>query len=218
MIRKPLILALSALVLLGACGTAANNPVRGALSNSLKQLVNRKNQEVLTTASIRTRLTPELRAQIGVPTMIAELPDLKVAAPIVYAEQNGGHVTWLAPDGVGMTTRQGMLVSTRGIGFDLMAAHIEGPLAMVKARKTGSATRVQTYLDGEDQVQPLRFTCSYGPSIGSKGQAHVSEFCENGDLAIQNQYWLNAKNEIFKSIQWAGARNGYLLLEGPILP
>lgn len=213
MIRNPFVAALTALALLAACGTAANDPVRGSLLNSLKQLTNRGQQEVLTTEILRARLTPEVRAQIGQPMLIAELPKLKVGAVVVAVAQNGPDVTWFAPDGVGVTTKSGVLVSTRGIGFDLMASDVAAPLAVITGPGRGSATRVQIYLDGEDQQIGYRFSCTY-----SRVKRHVTESCSGSGLDIENQYWLNKKSEIIKSVQWAGMRNGYLLLEGPIFP
>jgi hypothetical protein len=124
--------------------------------------------------------------------------------------QNGGATTWFAEDGVGLSTKSGMLISTRGIGFDLMSSHVDQPLAMIKSHGTGTATRLHRFLDGEDQEVLYRFTCTY-----LRDKFAVYESCETKDLAIENQYWLDKTGEIWRSKQWAGVRNGYMLLEIP---
>jgi len=211
MTRFTLIAALACTLLLSACGTASDNPLRATLFSNLKQLVSKKDQQqVLTTAILRERLTPEVRASIGASVLIAELPTLKVAAVVVAVAQNGGVTTWQAGDGVGVSTKAGLLLSTRGIGFDLMSSSVDAPLAMIKGRGTGTAVREHRHLDGEDQEVLTRFECTY---LHSKDT--VLENCANKNLTIENQYWLDRSGDIWRSKQWSGARNGYILLENP---
>lgn len=214
MMRFPLMAALVCVLGLSACGTERTNPLRGALSGALQQLITRKDQQqVLTTDILRARLTPELRAQIGRPVLIAEMPKLKVAAVVIQVEQNGGHTTWQAEDGVGLSTKAGLITSTRGIGFDLMSADIAGPLAVITGRAQGQATRIHRTLDGEDQEVLRSFLCTY--THQGKRREHVFESCKSKGLTIENQYWLNGKKQIWRSQQWIGMRNGYILLESP---
>jgi hypothetical protein len=163
---------------------------------------------VLTTAILRERLTPEVRTSIGASVLIAEVPTLKVAAVVVAVAQNGGVTPWQAGDGVGVSTKSGLLISTRGIGFDLMSSSVDAPLAMIKGQGTGTAIREHRHLDGEDQEVLTRFECTY---LHSKH--HVSESCTSKKLTITNQYWLDQSGDIWRSQQWAGVRNGYILLE-----
>jgi len=213
MMRFPLIAALLGALTLGACGTASDNPLRATLFNNLKQLVSKKEpQQVLTTAILRTRLTPEVRAQLAASLMIVELPTLKIASVVSEVAQNGAVTTWFAPDGVGLSTKAGMLISTRGIGFDLMSSSIDGPLAIVTGSGEGVATRIHRVLDGEDQEVVLRFECTY-----TRDKSYVFESCtgkvSGKDLTIENHYWRDKSGEILSSKQWAGVRNGYMLLE-----
>ena len=211
MTRFTLIAALACTLLLSACGTASDNPLRATLFKNLQQLVSKKGQQqVLTTAILRTRLTPEVRASIGAPVVIAELPTLKVAAVMAEVARNGGVTTWQGNDGVGLSTKSGLLISTRGIGFDLMSSSVEGPLAMITGQGTGTAIRDHRHLDGEDQEVLTRFECTY---LHSKH--HVSENCASKKLTITNQYWFDQSGDIWRSQQWVGVRNGYILLEIP---
>jgi hypothetical protein len=211
MMRFPVIAALACTLALGACGTASDNPLRATVFANLKQLVSKKgDQQVLTTAILRARLTSEVRASLGASVLIAELPNQKVAAVVLAVAQNGGVTTWQAGDGVAVNTKAGLLLSTRGVGFDLMSSSVDGPLAMIKGRGTGTAVREHRHLDGEDQLVLTRFECTY---LHSKDT--VLESCANKNLTIENQYWLDRSGDIWRSKQWSGARNGYMLLENP---
>lgn len=223
MMRFSLIAALACSLVLGACGSASDNPLRATLFNNLKQLVSKKGQQqVLTTEILRTRLTPEVRASLGASVLIAELPSLKVAAVVVAVAQNGGVTTWQAGDGVAVSTKGGLLLSTRGIGNDLMSSSVDGPLAAItgggkaygKGYGVGTAIREHRHLDGEDQLVLRRFECTYAHS-----KFYVAESCASTNLSkkmmIENQYWLDPAGAIWRSKQWAGVRNGYMLLENP---
>ena len=151
--------------------------------------------------------------------MIAELPRQKVAAVVIEAGQNGSYINWQALDGVGITTLKGLLISTRGLGFDLMASDVEGISSFIKHEHEtiGHGLRVHSYLDGENQEVVIKFGCSY-ERIAYETVKSVIESCTSESVSIQNRFWLNSRQEITNSIQWAGTRNGYMLLEGPISP
>lgn len=210
MIRFPILACLALTSVLGACGTERST-VPNMAFNAIKKVFSSNKQPPLTTATLRARLTPEVRAEIGLPLLIVELPKQKVAAVVIYTTENRGHVTWTAPDGVAVYTKGGVLSGTRGVGYDLMHSHIDGPHAIITGSGTGSATRIQTYLDGENQQVTIRLECHY-----SRDKLFVTESCEGKDLSIENYYWLNKKRQVQSSRQWAGVRNGYMLIESPI--
>lgn len=209
MMRATLIAVLAGTLALSACGTASDNPLRSILSKNLKKLTGgNEPQQVLTIEILRARLTPELRAQIGVPILLIEFPKQKVAAAVLEVGRNGDVITWWAEDGVGLSTRNGLLISTRGLGFDLMSSDVSGPMALIKGRKNGTAIRDHRFLDGENQEVLLRFSCTY---LSSK--SHVVESCEAKDLKIENHYWFDRSGDIWRSQQWAGEKNGYMVIE-----
>lgn len=209
MMRFTLIAALAGSLVLSACGSASDNPLRAILAKNLKQLTSKKSdQQVLTTEILRARLTPEVRTRIGLPVLIVELPKQKVASVVVETARNGDVTTWWAEDRVGLSTKSGLLISTRGLGFDLMSSDVRGPLALIRARQSGTATRDHRFLDGENQEVLLRFSCTYLGDASS-----VIESCTAKDLQIENHYWFDQSGEIWRSKQWAGVENGYLLIE-----
>ncbi len=210
MMRFPTLALLALTAALSACGTERST-LPGQAFGALKKVFSGNKQPPLTTAILRARLTPEVRAEIGLPVMIVELPKQKVAAVVIYTTENRGHVTWTAPDGVAIYAKGGVLSGTRGVGFDLMQSHIDGPHAIITGSGNGLATRVQTYLDGENQQVTIRLECVY-----ARDKLFVTESCEGKDLSIENHYWLNKEGDVQSSRQWAGARNGYMLIESPI--
>lgn len=210
MIRFPIALALSFGLVLAGCGSD-RSALPGLAFGALKNVFPGNKQAPLTTASLRARLTPEVRAEIGLPLLIVELPKQKVAAVVVYTTENRGHVTWTAPDGVAVYTKGGVLSGTRGVGYDLMNSHVDGPHAIITGSGNGAATRVQTYLDGENQQITVRFECHY-----NRDKLFVTESCETKGLSVENYYWLNKNRQVQSSRQWAGARNGYMLIESPV--
>ena len=217
--RTALAVALAAFVGLSACGSeTGQTSVLQTSVNALRGIIAQRGQAPLTTAVLKTRLTPQVRAQIGLPVLIAELPTLKVAAVIILAARNGAVTTWQSPDGITVSTQGGLLKATRGVGFDLMAADVAEPLAIITGSGTGQARRMQRYLDGENGDVVVRLLCGY-----TREGRKVTELCvtdrtalgEPADLSIQNHYWLDGQGQIRQSSQWLGARNGYMLLQDP---
>ncbi len=213
--------ALAGMMILASCGSNQSATFSRAALEQVRQALIPKSRKAppLTTAILRTRLTPEVRAQIGRPVLIAELPTLQVAAVVIETAQNGETTTWIAPDGVGVYSRGGMISGTRGIGFDLMASDINGPLAIVTGQGQGTAQRVHHYLDGENSQITVKFACTYSGGNGVVTEQCTSDHDDSGqpaDLKFTNSYWLDANQRIVKSKQWIGTRNGYITLEAPL--
>ncbi len=212
-------IALCLALALSACSSdkQLEQSVGASVFQNLKGSISQRKAAPLTTQILRARLTPESHAQIGLPALIVELPKRKLAAVVFENERNGAFTNWQALDGVGLTTRDGILVSTRGLGFDLMSTNTEGARASIIGRAKTDATRQQRYLDGEGQTVLIALKCSYSESANGS-QSLVVEKCSGAGVPIQNKYWLNTRRDITKSVQWVSQRNGYMLLEGPIQP
>jgi len=161
-----------------------------------------------TAAQIRAGLTPEVLAQLGGAVLLVEFPKWDMAAGLLPIGRNRGHVTWRTTDGVTLSFRDGMMVSTRGLGFDLMAADVGAALAAVKAGR-GQAVRIHRYLDGENQTVSLRLICDYGREDGGA----TTETCDVGGRNIENRYWLDPAGNLRKSRQWHGPKHGHILFE-----
>ena len=134
--------------------------------------------------------------------------------------ENTGVISWVTGDRIGLGFKQGVLVSTRGLGQDLMVASVIGTYDALKAGK-GQTVRIHDYLDGENQIQRSRFQCDiqttgrevlgiYGLEIATK---HVIESCQNADYSFQNHYWISAEGKIWQSRQWVGPTLKYVFVQ-----
>lgn len=209
MIRYLRIAALACVALLSACGTEHDNPVVDTASKALKDIFTKKApQQVMTIETVRAQFTPEVLESLKGLAIIAELPSLKIASLFTYAAENGATTTWQAEDGAVLNTKSGMLISSRGLGFDLMSSTIDGPLAVITGRAKGPASRQHRFLNGEDQEVTVSFLCTY-----TRKKSQVTEVCTSDDLILENQYWLNKDSAIWRSQQWLGTKFGSVFLE-----
>lgn len=159
-------------------------------------------------AALRARFTPEIMAQIGGPILIVQIPSRDAVAVLTRVGTNGDVDTFLTPDGITISLRDGMVVATRGLGFDLMTADIAAPLIAV----TGSgdtAVRVHRYLDGENQIVAQSFGCAY--SVPAARQ--VTETCRSSSGEFENIFVMDAKGNIAASRQWISPQIGAVLIE-----
>ncbi|MFT6452307.1 MAG: hypothetical protein ACJA06_001804 [Halocynthiibacter sp.] len=171
---------------------------------------------------LRGSITPAQLAQVKEPLLLAELPNIGVAATLVARGRNGDVATWETADRVSIAFRQGVLSGTRGLGDDLMQADVSGTLAMLASGKPNVFyPRIHSYLDGEYQTAFRSFQCS---KISQSAQTielasermsvkRIEEACFSPGLEITNTYWRGADGTMWKSRQWVSARVGYLSAE-----
>lgn len=158
--------------------------------------------------ALKEAMTPALLAQAGGELLIAQLPARGLVATMPRVARNDDVVSFLSPDGISISMRDGLIVATRGFGFDLMASDLSS-VATTLERRDASSTRVHRYLDGEDQVVTWRFDCRY--SYLSRESA--TEDCTSPFYAFQNSYTLAQSGKILSARQWVSPRIGYVLTE-----
>lgn len=155
-----------------------------------------------------------------VPVLFAELETRGAFATLSKVGENRDIVTWITADGIGLSFKQGVLVATRGLGPDLMAADVGDVVAVLRSGN-GDALRIHDYLNGEDQIVRRSFYCSartegrenlniFGLIIPTR---HVVESCQNPDLTLVNHYWITSGNRIWQSRQWVGSGIGYVFTQ-----
>lgn len=136
--------------------------------------------------------------------------------PMRVLEKEGNLTTWVASDGAQMTTRDGIVISTRGFGDDLMSAQVP-----TVAELTGGAAthkRVDFYLDGTDTMLRRDYDCTVSAGDGGKGPAgtrHLVEKCQTDIGYITNQYWIGNGGRIVQSAQWVSRGAGYASFVAP---
>lgn len=147
-------------------------------------------------------------------------PDQGVSSTILLASSRAGLDTWMTPDGATITTEAGMLRATRGLGIGLLAADIDQPLALVRARREGLSERFHTYLTGNDKAVIRAYRCivkDRGPShvdfpAGPRQTRLMQEDCRSLDQEFFNLYWVSPEGEILQARQWTGDYLGIMTL------
>tara|TARA_R110002012_G_scaffold47399_1_gene124203 strand:- start:9383 stop:10018 length:636 start_codon:yes stop_codon:yes gene_type:complete len=207
MIRRFFAPALGVLLLLSACGDTQNGtPLQLGLSQL--QNIGKPPHQTLTAAQIRSRLTPELLATLPEGVIIATLEQRQVSSVLLEAGRNGDTVTYLTPDGISLALREGMLVGTRGLGFDLMNADVEEPLAALAGGAASGVVRLHRYLDGENATVLRSFVCDY-----VRSGSNIAETCHTPDLTVNNSYEMTQDGRIAASRQWIGPDLGYVKIQ-----
>ena len=148
-------------------------------------------------------------------TITARIPSIGAAGTLVSPGRNGDVETWTTPDQRALSYRQGVLVATRGLGFDLMAADVSGTLAALG--HGGTYTRKMRYLNGNNQSVYLTFTCTMTVSTPqnmtingvARNIASEVETCTMGAITFTNHYWM-AGSQVVKATEWIGPELGYL--------
>ncbi len=158
--------------------------------------------------------------QVETPLMAARLTGPGTFATLIPVGVNGDVVTWRSADEITLSLNQGVIVATRGLGQDLMAADVADTLRMIDS-ETGNYTRIHTYLDGEYQTQFHAFTCRNetrtADQIEIVEQRHqtlrIEESCFAPEQHIANTYWVDSGGTVWKSKQWVSPSLGYMETE-----
>lgn len=144
-------------------------------------------------------------------------------AGLIPVGTNGPWKSWQTLDGIGFTLRLGVLSATRGFGADLLAAEVGETTALVTARRSGTARRVNRTLDGENQIIAESFQCE----IANEGHDPVVVFeirhetdrlrerCQPdaAGVAYENVYWVGSDGTIWASEQQITPATGRVFLE-----
>lgn len=194
-----MIRSLTALLVLAACTPPRAIPVK------IESLVSRKQLD-----------------QVETPLMAAALTGPGTLATMQPAGKNGPVVTWRSADAVTMSLKDGLIVATRGLGDDLMAADIDDTRAVLSGHKEGNDyTRIHTYLDGEYQTTFRAFRCrievTTPDTIRIVGATHkttrIEESCFSPEGNIANTYWVGSDGTMWRSKQWISRSLGYMETE-----
>ena len=145
--KRTIITALAVLTVLSSCGSRqSEESVLGPIAQSLIGFT----QPASTPASmedIRQQITPQVRQRFRhTSLMIAQLESNDRASILVRKGENRDVETYFTPDNISISLRDGVLIATRGLGFDLMSADVSDTIAGL--RRGGRAVRIHRYLDG----------------------------------------------------------------------
>jgi hypothetical protein len=203
--RGTKVLALVLAFAVAGCSNGDQSPLlagaRGVIAN-----IGKPKTPPPTAAQLKAVLTPDQLAQIGTPVIVVDIPARGAALLATQIGQNGTSRTYLTPSKISFVIDRGMVVATRGLGFDLMSADIEEPRAALE--RGGDARRIHRHLDGENQLQLRGYVCRYAGA----GTAEVKETCYTDEFFIENSYVLRG-GTVRASRQWLGPEIGYVAIE-----
>jgi len=208
------IFTLSALALFAACG-----PLNEGRSGP--QLVRQLNPGLFggDTAPAAPVISPEVANAGPGNVLLVTLRARDLVAPMLRTATNGSRVTWKSDADLAMTFDNGILISTRGLGDDLMGADTAGLQEAIQNGQ-GTTTRRQSYLDSLDQIVTFDLTCEVSsPGVeetalltGPAQLTKVVESCQSPRLVFENSYWLS-DGKIIKSSQAISASQGFISVE-----
>lgn len=199
---SPRHLALAALGLslaLAACGPAAQltRPVAGMITGG-------------------TAAPAPAKAAADAPKIEVTLTARGIRFPMRVLEREGDVTTWVAADGAQMETRNGIVISTRGFGQDLMSSIPPGVADLTRVGDTHE--RRHFILDGADVTQLRAYICKMEKAEGGDGPAgalHVTETCLDKNRRMINEYWIGSGGRILKSRQFISPKAGYVIFSAP---
>jgi hypothetical protein len=207
-----------ALVSLGmAVAGCTNNPSDQVVLTAVKDIADGRNPPAQPSeAELQQQLRQAMASTDG-PLGLVRFEKPGTVAIIRVVETNGPYRTWGSwglSERRSLTTRNGFVTATRGLGRDLMSSDIAGSLALVSARRAGQATRTQRYLDGNNQTYAVTATCT----ITNRGAAGgnltlMQERCVADDQEFTNAYKVTDSGVITESSQWLGDYFGKTVLQ-----
>ena len=207
-------LALIAIFALAGCG---NDPSASDLSEPIKQAGARlkglltRDKTAATLATLGPDAIAPLRKALeddGQPILLVGSKTTGFAGLMAPYGTNGDVVTWSTEQYVTLSTRDGIIVATRGFGPDLMSASAPS-LAQIAAGQ-GSTVRRYYYLDGADQTQSYAYDCTLARDgsetiviLGkSYAASRISESCSGPAGSFTNQYWFDSRHILRQSRQF----------------
>ncbi len=153
--------------------------------------------------------------------MLVTVPALRAQNYAVQASRIGNVATWRTPDNASFSFDQGIVVSTRGLGDDLMGADAEHSIFAAQGGAASWAPRINGYMNGEYQSYFITFQCRRTDlqtdriTIGDRALSatRITETCVNDEREIENVYWRNGNGVMLKSRQWVSPNVGYMETE-----
>lgn len=134
----------------------------------------------------------------------------------LLSRSGGGVQAWSTQDGIALTLRNGMLIGTAGFGPDLFSVDVDPILARASGQ---AATRIHRYVDGENHVQVMAFTCVVsiggGERVEATGGTVYREACTGRDSQFENRFVFSNSGRLLASRQWAGPALGHFALRMP---
>lgn len=150
-------------------------------------------------------------AALAGPVLEVRIPSRGAVATLARAGVNRDVETWLTADNISISFRQGVLVASRGLGFDLMGADADGTLTALAGGGPPVYRRHMRFLTGEHRSTWLMAGCSLQETTSDQpGLRRIEERCKAHRHRIANLFWLDGAGTIRRSRQWVAPEIGYI--------
>lgn len=216
--------ALAVAVVLGLSGCASDTAIDSTLDASLNLV--RERIAARNAPAPAAQLTTEQRVALGLrlipsgPLVLATTVEGDTGESVLFLAARNGDVTALTSvGGQTLALRDGMLLNTRGLKYDLLSSDSRESARLIAARSAGRATRMHEMstvdLAGDRQV----YRCEIAPAGPRRidlptGRAQdtilMIENCRNARENFVNQYWVGPDGYIWQSRQWTGETYGHI--------
>ncbi|WP_415182081.1 YjbF family lipoprotein [Phaeovulum sp.] len=159
----------------------------------------------------------------GRATMIFANEAAGTSAEFVEVASRGGTHSWRNAANIGLVTRDGFLLATRGLGHDAMAIDPGAAVVLVLTGQNGNSQRLHEELNGDDRVRRHAFTCEIRTQgnrdieIGGKSVSTrlMAENCFSATgPSFTNLYWVRA-GRVMQARHWVSAGFGTLAMRAP---
>lgn len=205
---------LAALILAGCAGGRVNMPMSVTAAGEVVGELRGGDS-----ADPREGLTAERAAASEVPLLFVQVDRRNIRTILPEVERNAFGVTYRG-DGLSFTFRDGVLVATRGLGADLMAANAEALRAAFPNPAQG-LVRGHEYLEGDDSFWRLALQCELAvegtDEVVILGNAYpytrLVETCQGGGGQVRNDYFVGRDGQMLQTRQWIGPGIGYVVTE-----
>lgn len=204
-----------AIASLTACGPLSEGKTLTGVTSLATSVVSGGAADAETAASPVSGLTREAIEATPADLLLVSLVSRGSADLMTQIGTNGSTTTWVSTDGAAASFDRGMLIASRGTGFDLMGADVAPALASLG--RGGQHQRVYDFLESQDEIRTERYSCEMvraGPDIitiveRTYATTKWEETCANGRVRFVNLYWVESNGTIRQSRQYLSEGIGY---------
>lgn len=214
-----------AAVVLGGCTNTRKDVTVWTLSKQLVQSI--RKDDIVTdqeAAQITARIAAEALQSTDEPLSTLMIPSLKGSTVVRSIATNRAHEVWTpwgTIDRRTVTTKNGIIVATRGVGNDLMSADADGVINLVQRREEGTVQYVQRYLDGDFKIVEAKSTCEVTRGydkfveLGEVNEPALQMFssCISADRQFVDLFLVGRDGRILQLRQWVGPKLGFMVMQ-----
>ncbi|WGT51466.1 YjbF family lipoprotein [Thioclava nitratireducens] len=156
-----------------------------------------------------TRAVPKRGLEVVIPSRDAN-------ATLSLAGRNGTVETWRSGDDITVSVDRGVVVATRGLGDDLMAADSGPTLAALRSAKMDAYRRTYRFLKADNHADYVllgcKMTAAGNETLAGLNLLRHEEQCRNPKMAITNIYWTDKTGRIQAGRQWVSPTVGQIAI------